>query len=344
VSVLVRAPNWLGDAVMSLPALAALHTQLNGEPLVALARAAVADIYRLSGLCQEVLVLPSPKSAAGWRGIMDAARSLRRRTFRAGILFPNSLESALFLRLSGTKQRWGYARDGRGFLLTRAIAPPGKGAIPLHEAFYYLELLRRLEIIAALPGTAVPALNLSAESVARGKEILMQSGLAGDVVAISPGSANSRAKQWPPAKFVESACLVAGSLEASVAVFGTLGERPLCEEITSQIARRGVRVSNLAGSTSLADFVRALAACRLLITNDSGGMHVGYAAGVPTVAIFGPTIHQETGPVGTHTRVVREPAECSPCMLKECPIDHRCMTRVTAERVALEAFELVHLQ
>lgn len=343
MSVLVRAPNWLGDAVMSLPALSALRQNLATEPLVALARAGVADIYRLSGLCDEVLVLPSPSGSGGWGATLAAARALRERRFRAGIVFPNSFESALTLRLAGARECWGYARDGRALLLTRAVPPPGKGDLPPHEVFYYLELLRRLEIISALPAQAVPSLNLSQESLQRGRAVLSAEGLKGTVIAISPGAANSRAKQWPAASFVEAACLAARHLGASVGVFGTPQERELCAQITADIAACGVNVRNLAGSTTLADFVCALAVCRLLITNDSGGMHVGYAAGVPTVAIFGPTIDDATGPLGSHTRVVREPVECSPCMLKDCPIDHRCMTRVTPQRVAGEVRELVQL-
>ncbi|MCW5963299.1 MAG: lipopolysaccharide heptosyltransferase II [Bryobacterales bacterium] len=344
MSFLVRAPNWLGDAVMSLPALSALRQSLATEPLVALARAGVADIYRLSGLCDEVLVLPSPRDSGGWGATLSAARALRETRFRAGIVFPNSFESALTMRLAGVGECFGYARDGRVLLLTRAVSPPGKGDIPSHEVYYYLELLRRLKFIPALPAEAVPTLNLSPESLGHGRALLSAEGLEGNVVAVSPGAANSRAKQWPAASFVEAACLATRHSGASVAVFGTPQERELCMQIAADIASRGVTVRNLAGSTSLADFVCAIAACSLLITNDSGGMHVGYAAGVPTVAIFGPTIDQETGPLGSHTRVVREPVECSPCMLKDCPIDHRCMTRVTPRRVAEEARELVQLR
>lgn len=129
-----------------------------------------------------------------------------------------------------------------------------------------------------------------------------------------------------------------------MAIFGTPQERELADGIANELAAAGVAAKSLAGKTSLGDFVAAIACCRVLITNDSGGMHVAYAAGVPTVAIFGPTIPEETGPLGTHTRIVREPVECSPCMLKDCPIDHRCMTRVSPERVAQEAAALVRLR
>jgi heptosyltransferase II len=342
MSFLVRAPNWLGDAVMSLPALEALHTLADGRPLVALARPAVADVWRMSGYCDEVIVLPSPKGK-GWRATLAASAALRQRRFETGIVFPNSFESALGLRLSGARQRLGYRNDGRSLLLTKAVPRPKPGEIPRHEVYYYLELLRRLGMLPELPPDASPRLRLSDAVQAKGRALLDQHGLGERIIAVNPGAANSRAKQWPPERFVLAATQVAREMQAEIAVFGTPQERDLCEGIAADIANAGCSVYNLAGATSLADFIAAVSQCVVLLTNDSGGMHVAAACGVPTVAIFGPTIEQETGPLGPHTRVVREPVECSQCMLKDCPIDHRCMTRVTPERVADEAVGLVQI-
>lgn len=344
MSVVVRAPNWLGDAVMSLPALEALRNSLPNQHLAALARAGVADIYRLSGLCDEVIALPSPKGKGGWKDLARACLALRPRKFETGILFPNSMESALSLRLTGTQRRWGYNRDGRGWLLSRKVSPPQPGETRTHEVYYYLELLRRLDLIPALPSNAVPRLHLSATSLERGRRVLHEAGISESVLALSPGAANSRAKQWLPTSFVEVASRVAAETGFSVAVFGTPQEKDVCDGIARQLQDRGILARSLAGVTTLSDFICAIAVCQLLITNDSGGMHVGYAAGVPTVAIFGPTIEEATGPLGERSRVVREPVECSPCMLKDCPIDHRCMTRVSPERVAAEALGLVQLK
>ncbi|MCU0228897.1 MAG: lipopolysaccharide heptosyltransferase II [Bryobacterales bacterium] len=341
--VLVRAPNWLGDAVMSLPAVEALRAATRGEHLAVLARPVVADIYRLSGHCDDVIVLPGPRAAGGWRAVLRTARGLRAQRFRLGFVLPNSFESALTMRLAGVGECVGYARDGRGLLLHRAVALPAKGEIPRHEAYYYLEMLRRLGIAEALPKDAVPRLQLSASSLARGREVLARAGIHQPPIAVSPGAANSRAKQWPPDFFAEAACQAAVQHAAPVALFGTPTESQLCDEIAQAIGARGVEVQSLAGSTSLADFICAIAACRVLLTNDSGGMHVAAAAGVPTVAVFGPTIEEETGPLGAHTRVIRQPVECSPCMLKDCPIDHRCMTGVSPQRVSEAARELVQL-
>jgi heptosyltransferase-2 len=134
---------------------------------------------------------------------------------------------------------------------------------------------------------------------------------------------------------------VAASIGRPVALFGSADERALCDGIAGDLRSRGMSVHNFAGETSLGEFIELAAACRVYLTNDSGGMHIASSLGVPTIAIFGATDHIGTGPTGPLARVVREPVECSPCLLRECPIDHRCMTRVTATRVAVEAADLL---
>jgi lipopolysaccharide heptosyltransferase II len=158
-------------------------------------------------------------------------------------------------------------------------------------------------------------------------------------VGISPGAAYGNAKRWLPERFAETAASLRG-MDASFLIFGSAGERELCGVVARQLAAGGLDARNLAGETTLAEFISLTAACRLFLTNDSGAMHVASAAGVPTVAVFGATDDTTTGPTGPLARVVREHAECSPCLLRECPIDHRCMTRVTAERVSGVAREL----
>jgi len=165
--------------------------------------------------------------------------------------------------------------------------------------------------------------------------------MKGPVVGLSPGAQNSRAKQWLPERFVESAVRVAAALSGGVAIFGSAAERELCQAMAEAVRRAGVQVLSLAGETTLAQFIELAAACRVFLSNDAGAMHVASALGVATVAIFGPTNFVATAPAGPLWRMVREPVECSPCMLRDCPIDHRCMTAITAERVAETALELV---
>jgi heptosyltransferase-2 len=163
--------------------------------------------------------------------------------------------------------------------------------------------------------------------------------MAAPVIGISPGAAYGNAKRWLPDRFAEVARAFQ-ALSTGVLVFGSASERPLCEEVAAALLRSGIPARNLAGETALREFIDLAATCRLFLTNDSGAMHVASALAVPTVAVFGATDDATTGPTGPLARVVREHAECSPCLLRDCPIDHRCMTRVTAERVAAVALEL----
>jgi heptosyltransferase-2 len=213
---------------------------------------------------------------------------------------------------------------------------PETGEIPRHERFYYLEMLRRAGLLERFP--AVDAIRLDGIDAARaaGAAHLQALGIGGPPVGISPGAAYGNAKRWLPERFAE----VAEGFRAPVVVFGSASERELCEVVAAHLRGAGVEVRNLAGETTLREFIDLSAACRLFLTNDSGAMHVASALGVPTVAVFGATDDTTTGPTGPLARVVREHAECSPCLLRECPIDHRCMTRVTAQRVTAVALQL----
>jgi len=332
--ILVRATNWVGDAVMSLPALRAIRQSFPNAEISILAKPWVADLYGREPFCDRLI----PYAPRAWREKWRAARDLAAERFDCAILLQNAFEAAAVAFAARIPERIGYARDGRGFLLTRAIAVPRPGEIPRHERFYYLELLRRAGIIDGLPEN--DCIRLDGAGAARQAGIARFSaiGLGDTVIGMSPGAAYGNAKRWLPERFAETANRVARELGASVAIFGSKDERELCSAIAGAIS---APVKNFAGETSLAEFIDLAAACRVYLTNDSGGMHVASALGVPTVAIFGATDDTTTGPTGPLARVVREPVECSPCLKRECPIDHRCMTRVSADRVALVALDLL---
>jgi heptosyltransferase-2 len=165
-------------------------------------------------------------------------------------------------------------------------------------------------------------------------------GIRKPLIGISPGAAYGNAKRWLPERFAETAVRIAGTQAAAALVFGSAAERPLCETMTASIRAAGMEARNVAGETSLSEFIELAAACRVFLTNDSGAMHVASALGVPVAAVFGATDDTTTGPSSPLARVIRAHAECSPCLLRECPIDHRCMTRVSADRVAAVAQEL----
>ena len=325
--ILVRATNWVGDAVMSIPALRHIRATFPAAHLTVLALPSITGLYERDRFADSVIAY-----TGRWR----AARELSRRRFDLAILLPNSFDSALTPWLARIPHRVGYNRDGRRLLLTRAIAPPHSGEVPRHQSFYYLELLRRAGWLDALPENVTIRLDALDDARAEGARLLDT-----PAIGVSPGAAYGSAKRWHADRFAEAAARVANELGASVAIFGTQGERELCESVRVMIEHRGLPSRNLEGATSLQQFIAMAAACRAFLTNDSGAMHIASALGVPTVAVFGATDNIATGPTGPFARVVREPVHCSPCLLRECPIDHRCMTRVTPDRVALVALDLL---
>jgi heptosyltransferase-2 len=245
------------------------------------------------------------------------------------------------VRLAGIPRRIGYDRDGRGWLLTDPIVVPKPSEIPRHQSFYYLELLRRAGILEALPETQAIRLDGIEQAMERGASRFAELGAGLPIIGVSPGAAYGGAKRWMADGFAEAASQVALRESASVALFGSETERPLCEAIAESVQARGVAAINLAGRTTLREFIDLAAACHLFLTNDSGAMHIASALGVRTVAVFGATDDIATGPTGPLARVVRQDVDCSPCLLRECPIDHRCMTRVTPDRVTAVAMDLL---
>jgi heptosyltransferase II len=332
LKILIRATNWIGDAVMSLPALRAVRNRYPDARITVLAKPWVAALYEGELSIDRVIPLEAASGARDWKAKWDLARRLRDERFDLAVVLPNSFESAAVVWLAGVRRRVGYARDGRSWLLTDAIALPAKGEIPRHERFYYLEMLRRAGLIEALPDVPEIRLDGIAEARRRGAELFAKAGVKLPVIGVSPGAAYGAAKRWLPERFGEAAAHLAGS----VAVFGSAAERAICEEVARASGGR-----NFAGETSLREFIDMTAACHLFLTNDSGAMHIASALGVPSVTVFGPTDESATGPLGAAARLVREPVECAPCLLRECPIDHRCMTRVTAQRVIVAAEELI---
>ncbi len=332
--ILVRATNWVGDAVMSLPALRALRGRFPRARISILAKPWVADLYEREPFCDELI----PYTPTDLRAKLAAARALRRFGFDCAILLQNAFEAAAVAFAARIPERIGYARDGRSPLLTCSVPVPRPGEIPPHERFYYLELLRRAGLIDALPPSKAIRLEGACAAREAGLARFRELGWPGPAIGVSPGAAYGSAKRWLPERFTESANRIARATGAPVALFGSKAERELCESIAANIA---APVRNFAGETSLGEFIELAAACRVYLTNDSGAMHIASALGVPTVAVFGATNHVTTGPTGPLARVIREPVECSPCLKRECPIDHRCMTRVEASRVAETALQLL---
>jgi heptosyltransferase-2 len=267
---------------------------------------------------------------------------LRAERFDAAILFQNAFQAAWLAWRARIPVRLGYARDGRSALLTDAIEVPPRAAYG-HQAYYYLQLLFRAGLIDK-PEPARPlgeaGLGLESNERAWAANHLRLLGLDGPrfLVGLNPGAFYGGAKRWLPDRFAALADRLIGALHADVLIFGSPAERPLAEEIARSMKHMP---TILAGETTLRQFMALLAQCRLVVTNDSGPMHLAAALGLPLVAIFGSSDERATGPMSTRARVVKHAVPCSPCLLRECPIDFRCMTGVTVEDVYRAALELV---
>jgi len=321
--ILIVAPNWLGDAVMALPAIADVCRAAPGAAITISARPAVAPLF---GLVPGVAV----------HGISDCV-------FDAALLLPNSFQSALTVFRARIPERWGYGSDWRGPLLTRTVARPRHG---LHQVEYYQRLVQALGFAN---GPDHPRIEATDAMQRAGADALARAGWNKEspLVALAPGAAYGGAKRWPPEYFAELALALAreGVITAMV---GVSADARTGHDIEAYLRRQNgrSRMVNLIGATDLPTLAGVLVTCRALVTNDSGAMHLAAALGVRVTAVFGPTNERETGPRGwvrlkpdttyEHTVLTADVA-CRPCMLRECPIDHRCMRRVGVEAVLAEA-------
>lgn len=308
--LLVRSPNWLGDAVMALPAVRNLKNLQTRESLTVAAPEKLAELWRACPFVDEVLVLTEP------RKIRVTAHQLRAGKFKNAVLLPNSFRSAAEVFLAGIPRRAGYARPGRGLLLSQAVPPPSREPLRLHQKFYYLDLAAAL---GAPRDETTPALRKSEAAPSSGP---------GPLVALCPGAEYGPAKRWPVENFIAVGRHFMAAHRARIVILGAPGDATLAGEVAEQLPG----AENRAGKTSLGEFMAALADAQLVICNDSGAMHLSSVLNVPTVAIFGSTEPQLTGPIGTRTRVLRHHVPCSPCFLRDCPIDFGCMTGIPPEK------------
>jgi heptosyltransferase II len=308
----VRSPNWLGDAVMALPAVRNLKTLLGEEQLVVAAPEKLAALWQKCPFVDEVLVLEEP------RNIKHTAQQLRAGNFGAALLLPNSLRAGLEARMAQIPQRIGYSSGGRSLLLTFSVLKPARDPSRLHQRYYYLDL------VTALGGPSDPTLPKLLK-----EPTTLKPGSRGLVIAICPGAEYGPAKRWPVENYVVVARHFMATRHAKIVLLGAAVDSEVAEELVRQLPK----IDNRVGKTTLEDFMSALVSARVVICNDSGAMHVASALGVPTVAIFGSTEPALTGPMSSRAKVVRHHVPCSPCFLRECPIDFACMTSVTPEIV-----------
>lgn len=312
---------------MTTPALGAVRAAFPDAGIVLAAHPPVAALLSGHPACDRVLVLDKKDRHRGIGGLWRFSREIRRERFDLAILFQNAVEAAILAFAAGVPQRAGYRTDGRGIFLTHGV-PVGTAERRLHHTDYYLHMLDRLGIRG---GDGRLRLACTVEEAAWAEEMLGGKAWA----AVNPGAAYGSAKRWLPERFAETADRMAGTYGFSIVLVGGPEEMEIGHDIEKAM---GVRPLNLVGKTSVRQMMAILSRVRLMVTNDSGPMHVAAAFGIPIAAIFGPTDPATTSPRTPFFRIVRKPVACAPCLKRRCPVDHRCMDAVTASDV-LEAVE-----
>ena len=309
--ILIRGTNWLGDSVISVPAVRAIKRGRPDAHVTVAAPEKLAAVWKLVPDVDEVVTLPGGSP-------FSVARMLKRQeAFDVAVLFPNSMRSALEVWLAGIPRRVGFAGHHRRWLLNQIVPEfPRTGPIQ-HQVHQYLHLARHLG--AEVDGAdSLPAVARDADD--------------GTVrIGLCPGAEYGPAKRWLPERFADVAMRIAAVRDVKWVLFGTKADAANANIIADAV---GDRCENRIGQTTIEELIAELGRCQLLLTNDTGTMHLATLLGVPVVAVFGSTEHRLTGPLGDGNVVVRHHVECSPCFLRECPIDFRCMHAVGSEEVA----------
>lgn len=335
--IVVRTPTWVGDAVMSVPALRELRRIFPHAHITLASPPGTADIFIDADFADDVLVSE--------RRVLSAfhdAREWRRRQFDLAVLLQNAFAAAATAFLARVPKRVGYNADRRGMLLTNSLSMPDWRSTR-HESFYYLNIVAELERIclgsSSIKGEPRFDLRVSDDRKDKARRILEQAGaqIGKPSAIICPGSINSRAKRWPAERF---AALADRLIDAgmNVVLIGSPGELEVSKEVASRSAHQTIM---LTGQTTVAQAIAIISIGDLLVTNDTGPAHIGAALDTPTLVIFGPTNPLTTYPLSANAEMIRRPPDCAPCMLRDCPIDHRCMTAIAPDDVFERAVALM---
>jgi heptosyltransferase-2 len=312
---------------MALPAIAAVRRGAPAAVIAVAARPAIAPLFALVPGVDATVVLEGPATrpsrAASWR---ELGRLLASESFDVALLLPNSMRAALVAAAARIPERWGYRTEWRRGLLTRPVPVPSG----VHQVEYYRSLVRALGFPSE---DSEPRVIVDDAVKRRGIALLTSHGWSErtPLVAMAPGAAYGGAKRWPPERFGEVASAV-GIDGAQVVIVGSGADTAVATAV-SRASRTAQPMIDLVGKTDLSTLAGVLAVCRTLVTNDSGAMHLGAAVGLGVTALFGPTRDRETRPLGSRHDVLTYPVWCRPCMLRECPLDHRCLRGIAAATV-----------
>lgn len=325
--ILIRGTNWIGDAVMTLPAIASIRKSFPSAEIHILAKPWVAEVYKLCPDIDRIFLFKEPGEHEGVAGKFKLASALRRERFDLAIYLQNAIEAAILGWLARIPLRAGYNSDCRGFLLTHSV-PRTKEIKSVYQVDYYLNMVMSLGCKPVSKD-----ISLSAENVAeKAERSLKERGLSEVpvLVGLAPGAMYGPAKMWFPRRFGAVAKGLEGIFNSRAMIFGSKGDREVAQ--TVQEAMGGTAV-NIAGQTDLSEAIALISRCSIFITNDSGLMHVAGALGVPTLAIYGSTNPVTTPPPGKNSVIIRKEVPCSPCLRKVCPTDFRCMEDISAAEV-----------
>ena len=327
--LLIRSANWIGDAVMTVPAVRAIRKNFPHADISILAKPWVAPVFENSSHIDETVIYDAAGRHKGFAGKFRLARDLKRYDFDAAILFQNAFEAAFITFLAGIPNRIGYDTDGRSLFLTHAVSCTSDMK-KIHQIEYYLGILQ---------GTGLRTdgqhleLEISDRERHHAGEILRQNGVSqiGRIVGINPGATFGSAKRWFPERYAALCQRLQNADISNILVFGGPGEAALGRQICEMIGKNCI---SLCGKTTLREAMTLIGKCHLFVTNDSGLMHIAAALDVPQIAIFGPTDHLTTSPASSESHIVRVPAPCSPCLRPDCPEEHhRCMKEITVDMV-----------
>lgn len=334
--IVVRGTNWVGDAVMTVPSLRELRRLFPDAHLTLATRSWAQELFADADFIDELLV----NDRRGLGAVRTQVREWKERKFDLAVLFQNAFEAALIPALARVPLRIGYATERRGFLLTHSLALPDWRSSK-HEVFYYLNIVARVERFVKggkrTPDDYEPQSELKISEARRAGAVnfLVRHGVDGErkLIALCPGSINSRAKRWPAESFAALADLLI-DWHAQVLLIGSRDELDVSLDVARRMRHEPIM---LTGKTTLSQALEVLDTVDLLITNDTGPAHIAAALGRPTLVIFGPTNPLTTRPFSSNSEIVRHPPECAPCMLRDCPIDHRCMTAISPAEVFARA-------
>ncbi len=335
--VLVKEVNWLGDLVMSLPALKAVRRAWPQAQLALLVKRELASFFDGSQWVDEVIPYVVTRGLQGLADRRSIVAQIRSRRFDLAILFPKSFEAAFWAALARVPRRAGLAADGRGLLLTHKTGLAADSA-EAHQVHQYLHLLRQTLGIDGNADDCAPDIHEPHRARMRAWLESHRQRPQARLIALAPGAAFGPAKEWPAAHYAALIDLLALRDNTECVLVGSAGERHKCEEVVAA-SGQGARIA--AGETNVGELMALLSLCDGFAGNDSGSMHIAGAIGIPTVGLYGSTNPERTGPLGPKTKVLYHRIECSPCLQRKCRFGHYdCLTRIAAEEVAQALHEL----